>query len=115
MANNPNQPGQQQPDRKFPREQDPELEPIDYKDEPPPVVKANAEGEGDDVAQNDNVENEGEGNKTADRKYREGVKRSIKKGNIEQDAKKAEQALDDEDERKDLEDAEEAARKGQIH
>ncbi len=107
MANNPNQPTE--PDFR---------PPIDYKDEPPPEVKANtgtrnSEGEGDDAARPD--ENEGEGNRTADEKYRKGVKQHLKKGNVAKEADDAKRALENDDQRKDLEDAEEAARKGQIH
>ncbi len=124
---NPNQQQdeqQQQPQRKnVAANEDVELNPIDLQDEPVPVLKANAEGEGDDAAagfQGDEAanlageENEGEGNRTADQNYRRGVKQTIDKGNIEQDAKKAAEALDDEDERQELEDAEEAGRKGRT-
>jgi hypothetical protein len=38
--------------------------------------------------------NEGEGNKSADRRYREGVARTVKSGGIEKKAKEAERALD---------------------
>jgi hypothetical protein len=132
MANpNQQQNEQQQPQRKnVAANDDVELNPIDLQDEPLPVIKSNAEGEGDDAAagfQGDEAanlageeyegdENEGEGNKTADQNYRRGVKKTVERGNVEQDAKKAADALDDEDERQELEDAEEAGRKGRtIH
>ena len=109
---NTNQPN---PNDKPQNPKDPQkLKPIDYKDEAPPVVKANASGEGDDESAVRDP-NEGEGNKTADRNYRAGVKKTIQKGNVEQDARKAADALDDDNEKKDLEDAEEAGRKGTIH
>ena len=113
MPNNPNpQPDpKKQPDRKHPRAEDPELEPIDFRDEIPPVIKANAEGEGDEAVN----QNEGEGSRTADEQYRAGVKKTLNTRNIEKDAKKAKEALEDEPQRKDLEDAEEAGRKGQLH
>ena len=45
----------------------------------------------------DDGANEGEGNKTADRRYREGVERTVKSGHVEQKAKEAERALDSAD------------------
>ncbi|HEX4112148.1 MAG TPA: hypothetical protein VH020_06400 [Stellaceae bacterium] len=39
-------------------------------------------------------ENEGEGNKTADRHYREGVKRTVQSGQVDKKAKEAERAYD---------------------
>lgn len=118
MANQPQEQQNPQPQQK-PQREDVNIDPpLDFKDEPPPVIKAegaNEQGEGDDVAANQNEENEGEGNKSADRNYRAGVKRHLKKGNVEQEAQQAKDALEDEDQRKDIEDAEEAARKGQIH
>ena len=42
----------------------------------------------------DDGANEGEGNKSADRRYREGVARTVKSGGIEKKAKEAERALD---------------------
>lgn len=117
--NNPNQnePQQQPKRRNVAANEDQELNPIDYADEAPPIIKANAEGEGDDaVAGYQGDENEGEGNKTAGRNYNKGVKQHLKKGNVEQEAKDAANALDDEEQREDLEDAEEAGRKGKtIH
>ena len=112
--NNPNQQSeQQQPQRRnLPANEDVELNPIDYQDQPPPVIKANAEGEGDDAVTG--TENQGEGNREADRNYRKGVKQHLKKGNTEQEAKDAANALDDEDEKQELGDAEEAGRKGRT-
>lgn len=120
---NPNQQQneqQQQPQRRdVAANEDQELNPIDFKDEAPPVLKANAEGEGDDATaglKDDAEQNEGEGSKSADRNYRQGIKQHLKKGNTEQEAKDAANALDDEDQKQELEDAEEAARNGRtIH
>ena len=42
----------------------------------------------------DDGANEGEGNKSADRRYREGVGRTVKSGQIEKKAEEAERALD---------------------
>ena len=119
MANpNQQQNEQQQPQRRdVAANEDQELNPIDFKDQAPPVLKANAEGEGDDDAagfQDEAEDNEGEGNKTADRNYRQGIKQHLKKGNTEQEAKDAANALDDEDQKQELEDAEEAGRKGRT-
>ena len=100
----PNQPQEQSPQPERPQKKTA----IDYKDEPPPVIEANQ-------AANENEENEGEGNKSADRNYRRGVQEHLKKKNVKQEGKDAADALDDEAQRQDLEDAEEAARKGQIH
>ena len=55
--------------------------------------------------------NEGEGNRTADRKYREDVRRHVQSGAPEAAAKEAEHALDSH-EGKDLREAEEEAKKG---
>jgi hypothetical protein len=44
----------------------------------------------------DQSKNEGEGNKTADRQYREGVRRHVESGSSEPAAKEAERALDSE-------------------
>ena len=55
--------------------------------------------------------NEGEGNRTADRKYREDVRRHVQSGASEAAAKEAEHALDS-DEGKDLREAEAEAKKG---
>jgi hypothetical protein len=44
----------------------------------------------------DQSKNEGEGNKTADRHYREGVRRHVESGASESAAKEAERALDSE-------------------
>ena len=117
MPTNPNeqQNEPEQPQRRnLPANEDVELNPIDYKDVPPPVLKANAEGEGDDEITAQGDENQGEGNRDADRNYRKGVKQHLKKGNTEQEGKDAANALDDEDEKQELEDAEEAGRKGRT-
>ena len=47
-----------------------------------------------DPSKNEQSKNEGEGNKTADRHYREGVRRHIESGASEPAAKEAERALD---------------------
>jgi hypothetical protein len=47
-------------------------------------------------AKKDQSKNEGEGNKTADRHYREGVRRHVESGASEPAAKEAERALDSE-------------------
>jgi hypothetical protein len=117
---NPQQPQQQQNEqrRNVPANEDQELNPIDYADEPPPVIKANTSGEGDDEVAGfqEGDENQGEGNRDADRNYREGIKKHLKKGNVEQEGKDAANALDDEEQREDLEEAEEAGRRGKtIH
>jgi hypothetical protein len=112
----PNRPQAQNP---------PDLEkPVDFEDEPPPIIKAtgdNEAGEGEaelSVPQADEKEegeNEGEGSRTADRNYRKGLKKHLETKNVEQEAEEAAEALDDDEQRADLEEAEEAARKGQIH
>ena len=121
MANpNQHQNEPQQPQRKnIPANEDQEqLNPYDFKDVPPPVIRANTEGEGDDAitaSQPDGKdENQGEGNRDADRNYRKGVKQHLKKGNVEKEGKDAANALDDDEEREELEDAEESARKGRT-
>jgi hypothetical protein len=38
---------------------------------------------------------EGEGSRTADRRYREGVEEHLRKGNVEEEAERAAQALDE--------------------
>jgi hypothetical protein len=55
--------------------------------------------------------NEGEGNRTADRKYREGVRRHVQSGASEPAADEAEQALES-NEADELRKAEEAAKAG---
>jgi hypothetical protein len=55
--------------------------------------------------------NEGEGNKTADREYRKGTEAFVQSGRVEEQAKKAAEALDS-DEGKELRQAEEKGRKG---
>ncbi|KYF54067.1 hypothetical protein BE08_45805 [Sorangium cellulosum] len=54
---------------------------------------------------------EGEGNHTADRRYREGVERSVKGGKIEENAEEAARALDG-PEGDELREAQEATRRG---
>jgi len=39
-------------------------------------------------------ENEGEGNKSADRRYRDGVSKTVQGGHVEEQAKEAERAID---------------------
>jgi hypothetical protein len=60
---------------------------------------------------NDQSKNEGEGNRTADRRYREGVRRHVQSGASEPAADEAERALEG-DEADDLRKAEEAAKAG---
>jgi hypothetical protein len=60
---------------------------------------------------NDQSKNEGEGNRTADRRYREGVRRQEQSGASEPAADEAERALEG-DEADDLRKAEEAAKAG---
>lgn len=43
-------------------------------------------------------ENEGEGNRTADRRYREGVEEHLRKGKVEEEAERAARALDEQPE-----------------
>ena len=59
----------------------------------------------------DKQKNEGEGNKTADRQYREGVRRHIESGAVGPAAKEAERAVDSE-KGDELRRAEEAGRAG---
>lgn len=54
--------------------------------------------------------NEGEGNKTADRAYREGATRHAKSGRSEDKAREAEEALEREDESEELAEAERAGK-----
>jgi hypothetical protein len=60
---------------------------------------------------NDKQQNEGEGNKTADRQYREGVRRHIESGAVEPAAEEAERAVDS-DKGDELRRAEDAGRAG---
>jgi hypothetical protein len=55
------------------------------------------------------AKNEGEGNKTADREYRQGATKHAQGGQSEQKAKEAEEALDSE-EGSDLREAEQATK-----
>jgi hypothetical protein len=60
---------------------------------------------------NDQAKNEGEGSHTADRKYREGVRRHVESGAPEPAAEEAQHALEG-DEADGLRKAEEAAKAG---
>ena len=60
---------------------------------------------------NDTSKNEGEGNRTADRKYREGVRRHVESGASEPAAEEAQHALEGA-EAVELRKAEEAAKAG---
>jgi len=60
---------------------------------------------------NDQPKNEGEGNRTADRKYREGVRRHVESGASEPAAEEAEHALEG-SEADELRKAEAAAKAG---
>ena len=64
-----------------------------------------------DKKKNDKQKNEGEGNKTADRQYREGVRRHIESGAVEPATKEAERAVDSEND-DELRRAEDAGRAG---
>jgi hypothetical protein len=52
----------------------------------------------------------GEGNRAADRRYREATERFVKEGNVDEAAAEARRAVDDPDERRDLEQAERAGK-----
>jgi hypothetical protein len=56
-------------------------------------------------------QNEGEGNKSADREYREGVKKHLSTHDVEREGKDAQKALDDPHEGAKLREAEKTARK----
>ena len=60
---------------------------------------------------NDQSKNEGEGNRSADRKYREGVERHVESGASDAAAEEAEQALEN-DEGDELRQAEADAKRG---
>ena len=60
---------------------------------------------------NDQSKNEGEGNRSADRKYREGVERHVESGASEAAAEEAEDALES-DEGDELRQAEADAKRG---
>lgn len=55
-------------------------------------------------------ENEGEGSRTADRRYREGVRKHLRTNDVEGEAREAAEALDDEDEAEAMRAAEEKGR-----
>ena len=57
--------------------------------------------------------NEGEGNKTADKQYRDGVRKHLKTHDVADEARKAADALDDPKEAKTLRKAEDAGRNAQ--
>lgn len=99
----------------------------DYSDVPPPPAVAKSQpgaqnltsGEGDEArlqafhsanAQND--ENEGEGSRTAARRYNDGVEAHLKQNDVEKEARDAMKALDAKDEADELRRAEEAGKKG---
>src|SRR4051812_15388138 len=56
------------------------------------------------------AEQPGEGNREADRQYREATERFVSEGGVDPAAKEARRAIDDEDERRGLEEAERAGR-----
>ena len=62
---------------------------------------------------NDQSKNEGEGNRSADRKYREGVERHVESGASEAAAEEAEDALES-DEGDELRQAEADAKRGRT-
>ena len=64
-----------------------------------------------DPRTNEQSKNEGEGNRTADRKYREGVRQHVESGASEAAAEEAEHALDSA-EAEELRKAEESAKAG---
>jgi hypothetical protein len=64
-----------------------------------------------DPRTNEQSRNEGEGNRTADRKYREGVRRHVESGASEAAAEEAEHALEGA-EAEELRKAEESAKAG---
>jgi hypothetical protein len=64
-----------------------------------------------DSPTNEQPRNEGEGNRTADRKYREGVRRHVESGASEAAAEEAQRALEG-DEAEELREAEEEGRAG---
>jgi hypothetical protein len=65
---------------------------------------ASSAGEGDDA------EAPGEGNRAADRRYREATEKFVAEGRVEPAADEARRAMDDPDEREELERAEEIGR-----
>jgi hypothetical protein len=65
----------------------------------------------DETPKDDQLKNEGEGSRTADRKYREGVRRHVESGAPEAAAEEAERALEGA-EADELRKAEEAAKAG---
>jgi hypothetical protein len=60
------------------------------------------------------LENEGEGNRTADRSYRRAIKRFLNAGRAEEAAEKAARAIDGE-EGEELRHAEQLGKKGPLH
>jgi hypothetical protein len=65
----------------------------------------------DETPKSDQLKNEGEGNRTADRQYREGVRRHVESGASEAAAEEAQEALEG-PEADELRKAEEAAKAG---
>ena len=61
----------------------------------------------------DQMKNEGEGNRTADRKYREGVRHHVESGESKPAAEEAERALKS-DEADELRDAEQQGKEGRT-
>ena len=66
-----------------------------------------------DSSEHDQQKNEGEGNRTADRKYREGVRRHVESGASEPAAEEAERALNS-DEAEELRQAEADGKAGRT-
>ncbi|HKU42490.1 MAG TPA: hypothetical protein VJR89_30240 [Polyangiales bacterium] len=62
---------------------------------------------------NNPAKNEGEGNKTADREYRQGATRHAQSGRSQEKAREAERAIDSDEESQELEEAERAGKSKQ--
>jgi hypothetical protein len=75
------------------------------------MSKANQPSAGTTQAKPEGVE--GEGSYTSTERYNEHVKKHLEKGNVEEEAKQAKQALEG-DERAELEDAERRAKRGPV-
>jgi hypothetical protein len=65
---------------------------------------------GESTESNDDVYAPGEGNRAADRRYREATEKFVAEGRVQPAADEARRAMDDEDERKELERAEQVGR-----
>jgi hypothetical protein len=63
-------------------------------------------------SQNNNKEEVGEGNREADRRYRDATEEYVKSGRPDAAGREAQRSVDDDRERRDLEDAERRARQG---